>query len=399
MCSSDLVRSLRPLAAQALRELVHAAPGRVQLRRGLPEGAGYDLLLDGVFGFQFRPPVAAPIAALFKRANATPIRLRAAVDLPSGLGGPAVLRANFTYATGSVKSPVVDPANAAAVARLRYLDLGFFADAANRRGDRGVLTPDVLGPLRGWRAPRGDKRTHGHLLIVGGSRSYPGAALMSVLAALRSGVGLVTAYVPESLVPAFAARAPEAIWVGWPETPSGGLALEGSHLLRERLGRATALAIGPGLAREAETLALARDIVATATLPLVIDADALQPEIVKAGKAPRILTPHEGEWARIARAVPKDAVVIHKGPLTRITAGAAEYFCPHGGPVLSRGGSGDLLTGVAGGLLAQSPADLHGAAARAAVWHGRAADELARANGATAVSVTQLLDYLSAALR
>jgi hypothetical protein len=98
------VRSLRPLAAQALRELVHAAPGRVQLRRGLPEGAGYDLLLDGVFGFQFRPPVAAPIAALFKRANATPIRLRAAVDLPSGLGGPAVLRANFTYATGSVKS-------------------------------------------------------------------------------------------------------------------------------------------------------------------------------------------------------------------------------------------------------------------------------------------------------
>lgn len=393
------VRSLRPLAARALRELVHAAPGRVRMRRGLPEGAGYDLLLDGVFGFQFRPPVAAPVAALFQRIHAVPIRLRAAVDLPSGLGGSAVLRADFTFATGSVKAPVVEAANAAAVGRLRYLDLGLFANPANRGGDRRVLTPEVLAPWRGWRDPAGDKRTHGHLFIVGGSRGYPGAILMSVLAALRSGVGLVTAFVPESLAPAFAARAPEAMWVGWPETPSGGLALEGSHLFRERAGRATALALGPGLGREAETLALAKDLVSNAAVPLVIDADALQPDIVRAGKAARILTPHDGEWSRISQAVPEAAVVVRKGSLTRITTDGVEYVSPHGGPVLSRGGSGDLLTGLAGGLLAQSPGDPVAAAAGAVVWHGAAADELARTHGATAVAVTQLLDFLPVALR
>jgi hydroxyethylthiazole kinase-like uncharacterized protein yjeF len=392
------VRSLRPLAARALQALVQGAPGRVRTLPALRAGTGYELLLDGVFGFQFRPPVDPKVAALLAQVNAWPIRLRAAVDLPSGLGGTAVIRADFTYATGSVKAPVVDPAHAATVGRLRYLDLGFFADPGLAGGAERVLTTGVLQPLRGWRAPAGDKRTHGHLLVVGGSRGYPGAVLMTVLAALRSGVGLVTAFVPESLVPAFAARAPEAMWVGWPETPGGGLALEGEHLLRERLARATALVIGPGLGREAETLALAKDIAATATVPLVLDADALQPEIVSSGSAPRILTPHAGEWERIAKTVPADAVVIRKGPLTRVTHAGETYFSPFGGPVLSRGGSGDLLAGLVGGLLAQTPADPLAAAARATVWHGRAADLLAQTHGAVAVNVTQLLDHLPAAL-
>ncbi len=391
-------RPLRPLAARSLQALVHAAPGRVRLLRALRPGVAYDLLLDGIFGFQFRPPVDAKVAALIADVNARPIRLRAAVDLPSGLGGEAAIRADFTYATGSVKAPVVEPANASQVGRLRYLDLGFFTDPDGGNGSERILTLDVLATLRGWRDPAGDKRTHGHLMIVGGSRSYPGAVLMSVLAALRSGAGLVTAFVPESLAPAFAARAPEAMWVGWPETPEGGLALEGAHLLRSRWDRATALALGPGLGRETETLALAKDLVATAAVPLVIDADALQPEIVKAGKAPRILTPHAGEWERIAKGVPPNAVVIRKGPLTRITTEGETYFSPFGGPVLSRGGSGDLLTGLAGGLLVQSPSDPLSAAARAVVWHGRAADLLAQSEGQVAVNVTQLLDYLPAAL-
>ena len=392
-------RPLRPLATRSLQALLQGAPGRVRTLPVLRAGSAYDLLLDGIFGFQFRPPVDAKVAALMAQVNALPIRMRAAVDLPSGVGGRAVIRADCTYATGSVKAPVVDPANAAAVGRLRYLDLGFFADAAGAAGHERVLTLDVLATLRGWRDPAGDKRSHGHLMIVGGSRSYPGSVLMAVLAALRSGAGLVTAFVPESVAPAFAARAPEAMWIGWPETPDGGLALEGAHLLRARWERATALAIGPGLGREAETLALAQDIVATATVPLVIDADALRPEIVKAGKAPRILTPHAGEWERIAQAVPSSAVVIRKGPLTRITAGQENYFSPFGGPVLSRGGSGDLLAGLAGGLLAQAPSDPLNAAARATVWHGRAADLLAETHGQVAVNVTQLLDFLPSALR
>jgi NAD(P)H-hydrate epimerase len=392
-------RSLRPLTTRAWRELTAFAGARATVigRHQLPASA--DLCVDGVFGFQFRPPAPPLVAELLAEVNACSFRLRAAVDLPSA----GLFRADFTYATGIVKGPA---ALAPGAGRLRYLDLGFFAGdepAGNR-----VLTYRILEPLAGLRPARCDKRSFGHVFILGGSRQFPGAVLMSVLAALRSGAGLVTAFVPESVVASFAARAPEAMWVGWPETPEGGLALEGEHLLRERLERATALVIGPGLGRERETLALVRNLVETVTVPLVLDADALQPEIVAAGNALRVLTPHAGEFARISGGLElgefvrgKRTTVVLKGAVTQIAGGGAEevYHSFFGGPVLARGGSGDVLAGLVGGQLAQIPTEPLLAAARAVVWHGRAADLLARACGSTAVTVVQLLDFLSAALR
>lgn len=390
-------RSLRPLAARAWRELADKATpvGGVSAK-------GHDLVIDGVFGFQFRAPLAPEAAKVLREVNASPVRLRAAVDLPSGLGEADAFRADFTYATGSVKAPLLASAN---TGRLRYLDLEFFEETRpevchllSDKRDR-VLTEEVLAGLRGLRPARSDKRTFGHLFVVGGSRSYPGAVLMSVSAALRAGAGLVTAFVPESLAPAFAARVPEAMWVGWPETPEGGLALEGEYLLREKLARADALLVGPGLGREAETLALVRGIVGVTTLPVVIDADALQPDIVAAGVAPRVLTPHAGERARIEKAaLPAGAVTVAKGPVTRVLADGAAYHSFFGGPVLARGGSGDLLAGMIGALLAQTPGDAAGAAARGVVWHGLAADALARARGQVAVTTTELLDYLAPVL-
>jgi NAD(P)H-hydrate epimerase len=400
-------RALKPLAARAYRELFQSAPKRVRLiSRPDALAKSYDLSLDGVFGFQFHPPLTPKLTTIFARLNHHPIRFRAAVDLPSGLGDDNALRADFTYATGSVKTPVLDDALRAVVGRLRYLDLGFFSEVNLPDVNDRVLTSEILSPQQILRPAASDKRSYGHVFILGGSRSYPGAVLMSALAAARSGTGLVTAFVPESLVPAFAARAPEVIWVGWPETPAGGLALEGSHLLRERIDRANALLLGPGVGREPETMALLADIVKTATVPLVIDADALQPEIVRAGSAPRILTPHAGEFARIAGTAKlldysreAKAITALKGPVTRICDGAAVYHSLHGGPVLARGGSGDILAGLIAGLLAQKPAEPLAAACRGAVWHGLAADLLARTNGQVAVQTTEVLDFLAAALR
>ena len=389
-------RALRPLAARAWRELVQRGGERVRVVAEPPDGRLYSLCLDGIFGFQFRPPVEPRVAAVIERINAASIRFRAAVDLPSA----ELFRADFTYATGIVKTPVLASANAG---RVRYLDLGFFEptsvapDALAR-----VLTPALLAPLAALRASQSDKRTYGHVGLVGGSRDFPGAILMAALAALRSGAGLVTAFVPESLAAAFAARAPEVMWVGWPETPAGGLALEGNHLLQGRRARLDALVIGPGLGREAETLALVRDIVATSPVPVVLDADALQADIVGAGLAARVLTPHAGEWVRVAGSVPDRAVVVLKRPVTRIQGGGTGgpvYFSLAGGPVLARGGSGDLLAGLIGGLLAQTPADPMLAAARGTLWHGLAADALARAHGQTSVMTTQVLDYLGPVLR
>jgi len=400
-------RALRPLAARAYRELVQAAPGRVRLVSRIEELAhSYDVSLDGVFGFQFRRPLAPELGSVFARLNQLPVRFRAAVDLPSGIGDGKALRADFTYATGSLKAPVTETANLGVVGRPRYLDLGFFEKSVMPEIKERVLTPAVLSPLQALRSASSDKRSYGHVFIVGGSRSYPGAVLMSALAALRSGAGLVTAFVPESLVAAYAARAPEVIWVGWPETPAGGLALEGSHLMRERIERADALLLGPGVARERETLALLADLVKTVNVPLVIDADALQPEIVHAGTAPRILTPHAGEFARISgeaglldfsREV--HAVTVLKGPLTQVCDGLAVYHSCHGGPVLARGGSGDVLAGLIGSVLAQQPRECLAAACCGVVWQGLAADLLARAHGQVAVQTTQLLDFLAPALR
>jgi ADP-dependent NAD(P)H-hydrate dehydratase / NAD(P)H-hydrate epimerase len=401
-------RSLRPLALRAYRELQHDARGRVgrvAVRALAASATAYDVCVDGVFGFQFRPPIDVRISNLLAHVNGLPIRFRAAVDLPSGLGEPHAFRADFTYATGSVKAPVLAGDNAPTVGRLRYLDLGFFAENVPAASDT-VLTPEVLAPLRTLRPPGSDKRSYGHVFIVGGSRSYPGAVLMCVRAALRSGVGLLTAFVPESLVPAFAAVAPEAIWVGWPETPEGGLALEGLHLFRTRAGRADALVIGPGLGREPETLALASELVKTATIPLVLDADALQPDVVLSGNVPRVLTPHAGEFARLSAGktlkefcAKSRAITVLKGPVTRVSDGASVWHSLFGGPVLARGGSGDLLAGMIGGLLAGTPGEPLLAACRGVVWHGLAADALARMHGQVAVNTTQLLDFLPAVLR
>jgi ADP-dependent NAD(P)H-hydrate dehydratase / NAD(P)H-hydrate epimerase len=396
-------RQLKPLASRSWRGLSEGARGRVG---AVTEGSvekSYDLCLCGIIGFRYRPPLPPKAAAAIEVSGRCAVRLRAAVDLPTGWGGPGAFRSDFTYATGSVKAPLLGCANAG---RLRYLDLGFFSGKEPEGAGDRVILPSILRPLSGLRPASSDKRSQGHLFIVGGSGSYPGAVLMATLSALRSGAGLVTAFVPKSLVPAFASRAPEAIWVGMPETPDGGLARSGFELIEGAIGRASALAIGPGLGRNPETLSLALEVVRSSKVPLVVDADALQPDIVRSGKAARIVTPHAGEFLRIADgaslrelAAAVHGVVIRKGPITEASDGGATYHSLFGGPVLSRGGSGDVLAGLVGGLLAQTPTDPLGAACRGAVWHGMAADALARAQGQTAVRTLELLDYLGPALR
>lgn len=426
--------ALRPLAQRARECLQLAAGDRAReidsatLRR---EFASYDVCLDGVFGFNFRPPLEEPVAELLAWVNTHPrLRLRAAVDLPSGLGeagnGKTVFRADFTYATGIVKAPVVSPANAPYVGRLRYLDLGFFSgDAggpteigpADQSGGPRVLLRSVLRPLAALRPAQSDKRTYGHLLVVGGSLQYPGAVLMTVQAALRSGVGLLTACVPAPLVPEYAAKFPEAMWVGWTPHGAGGLSLAGVEQIAAAGQRASALVLGPGLGAAPETLAAAAALVRITDLPTVLDADALRPEVVDAARqAGRrlVLTPHAGEWQRLgggaglrpanAASPAGERVVVLKGSPTRLLvsdpldAPASPYYSFFGGPVLARGGSGDLLAGMIGGLIAQNTSDLPLAAARGVVWHGLAADLLARDKGQVAVQTTQLLEYLQPAL-
>ncbi|HTL68314.1 MAG TPA: NAD(P)H-hydrate dehydratase [Lacunisphaera sp.] len=404
---------LRPLAGRALDRLKADGSGRVQLAaaaKALAAERAYALCLDGIFGFNFRPPLSGAAGEIIEATNAHPaIQLRAAVDLPSGVGeksAATVFRADFTYATGIVKFPVLHARNVNAVGRLRFLNLGLMrADAVPAAHER-MLTGELLTPLAMLRPSQTDKRTYGHLLVVGGSRSYPGAVLLAVRAALRSGVGLVTAIVPAQLAPEYAARHPEAMWVGCAEHDDGGLDASCLPAVRERAERATALLVGPGLGSAEHTIAFAAHLAGEVQVPLVLDADALRREVFEHVREKTfIATPHAGEFQRIAPVLFSDGkftaprgVLVLKGPMTRVTDGHLIYHSPFGGPVLARGGSGDILAGLVGGLLAQAADDPVLAACRGVVWHGHAADLLARARGQVSVETTQLLEQLGPAL-
>ncbi len=408
---------LKPHTKRALELLESFAGERVGFVDSLDilETESYDICLDGLLGMQFCPPLRDGIRSILRAVNASKsIRLRAAVDLPSGVGDASdeeVFRSDFTFATGIFKEPLRSHSNVGAV---RYLDIGFF-DYEESDENQGVVTDSILDALRSLRPVDSEKRQFGHLAILAGSRGMPGALAMCVRAALQSGVGLVTVFAPESVVSQLACQLPEAMWRTWPETPEGGLALEGLWQVKAMLGKASCLLLGPGMGAESETQVLLSEIGRIWTKPAVLDADALRPEVVAAfvgaGNRTLVLTPHDGEFMRLSGcddcsdtavldyAKSRGLVVAKKGCNTRVSDGDRLGVNTSGNAVLARGGSGDLLAGLLAGLLAQCPDALFESACRAVYWHGKAADLLAMARGQTAVRTTDLLEFLAPALR
>jgi hydroxyethylthiazole kinase-like uncharacterized protein yjeF len=422
-------RDLKPLAMRAYKALEQSGGDRVSgigwsdRESGTVISEHWNACIDGIVGMQFSPPIRAPGDRIITEINASEnIDLRAAVDLPSGMDdstGAEAFRADFTYATGIAKSPLFESANRVSVGRVRFIDLGFFK-SDGRDGypsKERILLSSILDPLRRLRNSNSEKRSYGHLFIVGGSRSMPGAVFMAAQAAVRSGVGLVTAFVPESVSGPFASVLPEAMWVPWPETRVGGLSATGFELLERRLKRATCILAGPGMGDDRETQTLLTRICRETTVPIVFDADALRKDIVCAARAADageiVITPHRGEYARLSggtdefvdvaelRSFSKQSklITVLKGPITRITDGSEMIISPFGGPLLARGGSGDILSGLIGGRIAQPGADTLTATCEAVALHGLAADALSRRRGTVAVRTTELIGEFGRLLR
>ena len=389
----------------------------------LAEDRRIDVCIDGLLGASFKPPLRPSTRAIIEAIiGFDAIRMRASVDLPSGCGdslGHLSFPAEFTYATGIAKQVLFD--GLASSGRVRYIDLGFFnrASCESLEVNQFVLHPRVLAPLQRLRPASVDKRTFGHLFIIGGSARMPGALLMAVKAAVRSGVGLVTAFAPASVAAVLAAQSPEAMWVPWPETKDGTLNSCALPLLIDRLESCSAVLCGPGMGFVNSTETLVQEIVEHVHTPVVLDADALNQRAIEVAPnrssdfGPLILTPHMGEFMRIAKLTEPDfsldtllefsasykVTTVLKASNTRICDGSTVIFNTHGGPVLSRGGSGDLLSGLIGGMIAQGDVDANTAIARGLMLHGLASQRLAREKGQIAVSATQVLDYLPGVLR
>lgn len=368
----------------------------------------FDLVLDGFLGQGFRPPLRAPYAALI-RTCAKLRGFRVAIDLPSGLGDGATglaVRADLTVSIGALKRPLLQPAAAAIRGRVRVIDIGL----PGKSGAEACATSHALASLRKLRPANTEKRQQGRVLIVAGSQAMPGAALMNTAAALQGGAGLVTTCLPRAIQTRAAVAYPEAMWRGL-ETNAAGTLTEQPHLAA--FANKDVLLTGSGMG--ADAVAYLQTLLAGFAGDRVLDADALRPEVVHAVRARRgvtVLLPHAGEFLRLsgkpltvahglAYARRTRTLVVLKGPLTAVTDGRRVVHIPFGGPVLARGGSGDLLAGMVAAVLARRRRlglTAFDAVVAAVTWHAQAADLLRRQRGEEAIRTTDLLPRLSQVL-
>jgi hydroxyethylthiazole kinase-like uncharacterized protein yjeF len=395
------------------------------LGEALAAAGGLDVVVDALFGTGLGRPLTGIYATAVEGLNRLR-RPRIAVDLPSGLSGSSAeplgphVQADLTVTFAAPKLAHVFPPAAAAVGELVVADLGFpqrLVDAAG--GDLHLLVGEELAGLLPPRAADSHKGTYGHLLLVAGSTGKAGAAVLAARAAVRAGAGLVTVAVPEPLLAVVNAGSVESMTLPLPAGASGQLAAAAPDLVLAAAAAMNVLAIGPGLGQEPETAAAIRRIVLAAPLPAVVDADALNAFAGRAAElagrtAGTLLTPHPGELARLlglstaevqadraaaARRAAAEcgAIVVLKGHLTLVAdPSGGLYINPTGNPGMATGGTGDVLTGIVGGLVAQRLQLL--AAAQLGVYlHGLAGDlELARLGG-RGLAAGDLVEALPAA--
>jgi ADP-dependent NAD(P)H-hydrate dehydratase / NAD(P)H-hydrate epimerase len=367
------------------------------------------LVIDALLGTGITGPAIGRAAEGIRKINSLAqhgARV-VAVDIPSGMPSdsgdlaPEFAHADFTVTFTAPKPCHVFPPNCDHVGEWVVAPIGspasFYADAQLELVEPGMFR-DLLAP----RPPDGHKGTFGHAFIVAGSIGKTGAAAMCGIAALRAGAGLVTVASDPAVLGQISSHAPE-------------LMTESIANLRRAAEGKTVIAMGPGLGRTPETDALVREGLKEFGQPMVIDADALTGEIRGEGRV-RVLTPHPGEMARIsgktAAEIAKDRVgvartfatergitLVLKGHRTAIAfPDGRVWINPTGSPAMGTGGTGDVLTGLISGFLAQFPTKPDQAVAAAVYLHGLAGEIGARALGEKCLIATDLFDYLPDAM-
>ena len=356
-----------------------------------------DVTIDAIFGTGFRgiPEDAWADAIAGVNASIAPV---VSVDIPSGVNGATgavegdAVRADLTVTFGAAKVGAVVLPGAEFAGVVRVADIGFPDD--QMRPDTFLIEPEDVAALLPERTIDTHKRATGVLMVVAGSRGMTGAVRLIAEAAGRIGAGLIQVAVPKGILSVVQIELVETTFLPLDETSAGTIAAASLDLVLERLDGVDALAIGPGLSTDEETAGFVRELVRACPVPFVLDADGLNAFAGRAGdlidrKAEAVLTPHAGEFARLsgvsarelnddsmrhgrALVVTTGAAVLLKGSRTLvITPDGTVRVNPTGGPVLATAGSGDVLTGVIGGLLARGvdPAD---AASAGAYVHGLA---------------------------
>jgi NAD(P)H-hydrate epimerase len=352
---------------QAGREVrvVDAKPENEEKDLGEP-----DVIVDALFGTGFSGAPRAGAARLIEQMNAEEAEI-VAVDIPSGIDAStgevagAVVNASSTVTFHGEKVGLAVTPGAFHAGAVRVADIGLEALAT----EHGRVTPGILR-LVPRRQPQDTKYTAGHVVVVGGSRGLTGAPCLTAMAAMRSDAGYVTMAGPRSVIPAFEHWALEAVKRPLPEDDDGRLMAAALDPILDLAARAHAVALGPGLGRSEGTKELVRRLLADLELPVVVDADALWALAPGEWRAPRVLTPHAGELARLlevesswidahrlaaaGRAVERfGCVVLLKGHGTLVAAPGDGVLVCGGFPTLATAGTGDVLTGIVAAFLAK----------------------------------------------
>ncbi|RKH04613.1 NAD(P)H-hydrate dehydratase [Corallococcus sp. CA053C] len=390
----------------------------------LPEPGPGDVVVDALFGTGLHRAPAGAFAdaigtmARWRRAGAKVV----AADVPSGLQSDTAepftpcVEADVTVAFGFLKPAHELEPGASLCGDVRRVDIGLGGEASRVASGPELFRVEEKDAREALPVRRADshKGTYGHVLVVAGSPGKTGAAAMVALAALRSGAGLVTVATRAEALPAVMAHSPEIMGLALPgDGPLGRADLEA---LKAALEGKDALVMGPGIPRGPETGALIGDLLAAVDVPAVLDADALNAvaddlSVLRRAKGPVVLTPHPGEMSRLTGKPTKEVqlhrvgmarqlaaalhvTVVLKGSRTLIAeSGGRVFINPTGNPGMATGGTGDVLSGVCGALLAQA-IPLPQAAWTAVYAHGLAGDLAAERRGLMGLIATDLLKGL-----
>lgn len=359
-----------------------------------------DIIVDAMLGTGARLPTEGLYRAVIENLiDDFPRAAIVAVDVPS----PGV-EADITVTFTALKPSLVFEEDGGDVMLAEIGNPPELLDSPEYK--LNLIDPAPVEPRE--QTPATNKSTFGKVLIVGGSRGKSGAAAMAGQAALRAGAGLVTVATAAGVLPAVAASMPELMTEPLEETPDGTIA---NRAIPEILEGKTVIAIGPGLGRNPETIAFARSLVEGATVPVVIDADGL------AGFAANpygvVITPHPGEMARLIRkdtafvianrvdvardfATAHNVYVVLKGFRTLVaTPDGSVFVNPTGNPGMASAGTGDILTGMITGILAQEHlGDFVERLCLAVYLHGLAGDLAAEEQGEESMVATDILRFL-----
>jgi hydroxyethylthiazole kinase-like uncharacterized protein yjeF len=386
-----------------------------------------DVIVDALLGSGLSMPLRGAHAFAVELMNASGKPL-VAVDIPSGINADSgevmgsAVRADLTVTMALLKRGLVLHPGAEHAGTIRVADIGIPSGVVEQEEiGTSLLTRAAAWGLLGPRRQDAHKGDFGHLLVIAGSLGKAGAAVMAARGALRSGAGLVSVATPNSLVPIIQQGVVESMCVPSAESIDGTIGMGAEVELLKASGPMGACAIGPGLSTHYETVQVVRNFVERLTTPVVIDADALNAlaghlDVLKRTKARVIMTPHPGEMGRLlgipSRDVQKDRVGIagdfaKRYNVTLVLKGAATVVADPGGgvfinstgnPGMAAGGTGDVLTGMIGGFLAQGYTPLQ-AACLGVYLHGLAGDLAAKEKGETAVIAGDLIEKIPEAIK